>query len=346
MRSIVINLSAQEKRFVKQGLRDAKRWRLRRNILIVLGCAQRCRVKDVASLLGCSTVTVWRVKKRFLFCGLAGLRDRRRNRSPTNATRQTAKLLAKLVRASPQDFGLPRPTWTRALLAQELYRQTGVRLGITTVGRLLARIGARWNRARPVVSCPWPEDKRIERIQQISNMLARLPPEEVALFEDEVELNLNPKTGFDWMMRREQKQILTPGQNVKRYLAGALQPVNGELLWVSGERKDSRLFILLLGRLVVSYGKFERIHLILDNYCTHKSKATREALEMFEGKIQLHFLPPYCPQANKIELVWLHFHRNVTCNHQCTSMEQLLQEAEDYLARRSKTASHRCRKVA
>jgi len=177
-------------------------------------------------------------------------------------------------------------------------------------------------------------------------MLARLPPEEVALFEDEVELNLNPKIGFDWMMRGEQKQILTPGQNVKRYLAGALQPVNGELLWVSGERKDSRLFILLLGRLVVSYGKFERIHLILDNYCTHKSKTTREALEMFEGKIQLHFLPPYCPQANKIELVWLHFHRNVTCNHQCTSMEQLLQEAEDYLARRSNTASHRYREAA
>jgi len=335
MRSIVINLSAERKRFLKEALREAKRWRLRRNILIVLGCARGCRVKHVASLLGCSTVTVWRVKKRFLSCSLAGLRDARRNKSPTKATRHAAELLARLVRASPEDFGLTRPTWTRQLLAEQVHRLSGLQMSLTTVGRLLAQIGGRWNRPRPVVNCSWPEDKRIRRLEEISNMLARLPPDEVGLFEDEVDVHLNPKIGFDWMMRGEQKRVLTPGQNAKRYLAGALEPVSAQLVWMRGEHKDSDLFIKLLHRLALAYGGFKRIHLILDNYCTHKSKATRAALQELRGKIQLHFLPPYCPQANKIELIWLHFHRNVTCNHHCSHIEELMDKAEDYLSSKS-----------
>ena len=346
MRSIVINLSPQRKRLLKAALAEAKRWRLRRNILLILGCAQRWKVKQLAALFGCSTVTVWRVKKRFLSSGLAGLRDRRCIRSPAKANRHVAKVLAELVRASPADFGLARATWTRALLAQELLRQTTVRLSPTTVGRLLARIGARWNRPRPVVSCPWPRDKRIERLKEIAGMLARLPPQEIALFEDEVDVHLNPKIGFDWMMRGQQKQVLTPGQNAKTHLAGTLEPLSGQLAWTRGERKDSALFISLLGRLVLTYEKFRRIHLILDNYCIHKSKATGLALGKLGGKIQLHFLPPYCPQANKIELVWLHFHRNVTCNHGCRTIEELMERADAYLSRRSQSATGTARLAA
>jgi len=257
-----------------------------------------------------------------------------------------AELLAGLVRASPLDFGLSRPTWTRALLAEQLYRQTAVWMGITTVGRLLARIRARWNRARPVVSCPWPQDKRKRRLEEIQTMLASLPSKEIALFEDEVDIHLNPKIGFDWMMRGEQKQILTPGQNAKRYIAGVLEPVSGELVWVSGERKDSGLFIALVAKLAVAYGSVKRIHLIVDNYSIHKSKDTQKCLEALRGKICLHFLPPYCPQANKVELVWLHLHQNVTRNHCCSRIEDLLRRAEDYLARRSQTASCTYRKAA
>lgn len=346
MRPIVIRLSAERKRLLKRAIREARRWRLRRSILIILSCAQGWKVKDVASLLGCGTVTVWRVKKRFLAEGLEGLKDRRRTRSGAKATRHAAELLCRLVRASPQDFGLRRSTWTRALLAQQLYRQSRVRLSITAVGRLLARIGARWNRARPVVSCPWPQDKRKERLEQIEAMLANLPANEIALFEDEVDIHLNPKIGFDWMMRGEQKQIITPGQNAKRHIAGTLDPVSGELVWVRGDRKDSALFILLLDALARTYKGFKRIHLILDNYCTHKSNATGQALEKLRGKVQLQFLPPYCPQENKMELIWLHLHRNVTYNHQLSTIEELLQQAEDYLAARSRQPFSSYRKAA
>jgi transposase len=45
----------------------------------------------------------------------------------------------------------------------------------------------------------------------------------------------------------------------------------------------------------------------------------------------LHFLPPYCPDANRIERVWQDRHANVTRNHRCKTMVRLLDNARRYL---------------
>lgn len=346
MAGIVVELSRQRKRFLCRKYPKSGGWRFKRNILIILAAAEGKKVEEVADWFKLHRSSVWRIKQRFLQDGHRGLRDSRCLRGPPKATAEVAQILVELVRASPVRFGYARATWTRALLAEELYSRTGTRLSVTTVGRLLARIGAGWNRARPVVKCPWPEDKRKERLQEISDMLAGLPPGEIALFEDEVEIHLNPKIGFDWMMRAEQKEVVTPGQNQKGYLAGALEPVRDELVWVRGDRKDSALFISLLRQIASVCRDYMRIHLILDNYCIHKSKATRKELERLGGKIRLHFLPPYCPQANKMELVWLHLHRNVTCNHGCSEIGELMDRAENYLTSQRRSASTPLRAAA
>ena len=57
------------------------------------------------------------------------------------------------------------------------------------------------------------------------------------------------------------------------------------------------------------------IHVILDNYRIHDSKIVQAALAGWGGRIRLHFLPPYCPNDNKIERVWQDLHVNVTRNH-------------------------------
>ncbi len=49
------------------------------------------------------------------------------------------------------------------------------------------------------------------------------------------------------------------------------------------------------------------------------------------GRVVLHFLAPYCPDANRIERVWQDFHANVTRNHRCTTMTKLLANARRYL---------------
>jgi hypothetical protein len=62
----------------------------------------------------------------------------------------------------------------------------------------------------------------------------------------------------------------------------------------------------------------------------HKSKATRTALRLMP-RIRLHFLPPYCPDENRIERLWLDLHANVTRNHRHSNLAALCADVASYL---------------
>lgn len=125
--------------------------------------------------------------------------------------------------------------------------------------------------------------------------------------------------------------VLTPGQNAKRYVAGALNPRTGTLLHVSGERKNSSLFIGLIERLLRGYRRAQTLHLVLDNYIIHKSRKVLSHLNALAGRIRLHFLPPYSPQENLIERLWKQLHDHVTRNHQHKTLQGLMADVETFL---------------
>ena len=64
--------------------------------------------------------------------------------------------------------------------------------------------------------------------------------------------------------------------------------------------------------------------MICDNAKFHKSEAVMISLWDHRERIELHFLPRRSPDCNPIERVWWHLHEQVTRNHQCRSMEELL----------------------
>ena len=134
----------------------------------------------------------------------------------------------------------------------------------------------------------------------------------------------------------QQKEAMTPGQNVKRYLAGAMDVRTGVIHWVEGTKKNSWLFLNMLHKLTRVYAKAKVIHVILDNYCIHSSKIIAAALANFASRIRLHFLPPYCPDENAIERVWQDLHANVTRNHRCADMQELMLEVRYYLQKRNR----------
>ncbi|APR79021.1 Mobile element protein [Minicystis rosea] len=138
--------------------------------------------------------------------------------------------------------------------------------------------------------------------------------------------------GIDWMLPGRQRRIATPGKNKKFYPAGALDVRTGVLHTTGTAKKNAGLFCELLELLDKRYGpEVRRIHLIVDNYGIHSADATLRVLEALKGRIVLHFLPPYCPDANRIERVWQDFHANVTRNHRCKTMTHLLDNAREYV---------------
>ena len=249
-------------------------------------------------------------------------------------------VLRQVLLKVPQDFGWQRSTWSREVLALELARRKQPLVAACTMGRALATVGARLGAPKPFVDCPWPTRKRERRRNELRCLAANATPREPVYFVDEVDIHLNPKVGRDWMLPGKRRYVRTPGQNKKHYLAGALNAKTRKMTWVDGGRKTSALFCKLVWRLLAENPRAKRIHLILDNFIIHKSKKTQAVLAQMNDRVELHFLPPYCPDDNDIERVWLDVHNNVTRNHRCRSMRKLLRHVDGYLHARNATDGH------
>lgn len=297
----------------------------------VAGLAAGRSTVRVAEELCVARSTVVTASDRFHEFGVEGLYDRRRHNGVRKTDDGFHLRVMELLRQTPEDFGWSRPTWTRELLCLQMAREGHVRVAVCTMGRVLACVGARIGSPKPVVLCPWKSDARERRLAEIRALEARASAAEPVLYEDEVDIHKNPKIGRDWMLRGHQRRIVTPGKNEKFYLAGALDVRTGKLHTTGTAKKNAGLFCKLLRLVAEAYPRAKRIHIVLDNYGIHSAHESQRALAELDGRVVLHFLPPYCPDANRIERVWQDLHANVTRNHRCKTMNQLLAKARRYL---------------
>ena len=149
-------------------------------------------------------------------------------------------------------------------------------------------------------------------------------------YADEVDIDLNPKIGFLWSTQGCQRAIPTPGQNRKRYLAGALHARTGRVAYVEGTRKNSDLFLCLLDHLRQTYRAARRIILIVDNYIIHKCRLAHVWLK-HNPKFRLLFQPAYQPWVNDIEKLWKQLHDNVTRNHRYSTSDRLMDAVRAFM---------------
>jgi hypothetical protein len=81
-------------------------------------------------------------------------------------------------------------------------------------------LGFVWRRPRPVVGPVDPD--HVQKLARIQELLRTLASNETAVFQAEVDLHLNPNIGACWMPKGQQAEVATPGNNVKRHVAGSL----------------------------------------------------------------------------------------------------------------------------
>src|SRR4051794_840647 len=213
--------------------------RLRAHIILLL-LADGHAWALICAVLFCSTATVARWKQRFEAGGVGALLDEKRGRRAWLAG--WAGLVVGWVRTlTPRDLGYCRSRWCCAALALALRDTRRVRVSADTVRRWLHRDGLVWRRPRPVLR---PKDpRRPYKVRCIRELLRDLGDDAAAVFQDEVDLNLNPEIGCMWMDRGNQAEVQTPGTNVKRYLAGSMSWRTGEVVETLGDKRDAALFV-------------------------------------------------------------------------------------------------------
>ncbi|MFQ5589841.1 MAG: winged helix-turn-helix domain-containing protein [Phycisphaerae bacterium] len=102
---------------------------------------------------------------------------------------------------SPRDFGFVRGRWTCECLAILVLELASVRVSGETVRRWLHQENLVCRRPRPVLR---PEDpERAAIFRRLGYLLRILPPNEIAVFQDVMDVNTNPKLGCMWMRRAQ-----------------------------------------------------------------------------------------------------------------------------------------------
>jgi len=325
---IVIEIASAEQARLLAELRRARRhhWLA---LHIVLLLARHHSPSEIATFLLCARSTVYRVAREWQE-GSLGKTEVTGLSWPRCLSLSLRQSLLALLKKTPSTYGWCRTRWSCATLALQLQAQRGIRVSAETVRRGLHALGWVWKRAKLVAKDSDPE--RAGKLTQIRCVCERLGPREALLFADELDLHLLPKVGAQWMPRATQVEVMTPGTNERRYLAGALDINTGRVYHCLWFRKMTGLFLDLLEALERAYPvrHVDRIFVVVDNCKIHKAAAVQRWLQQ-HPRFRLLFLPTYCPRANPIERCFGDLHDKVTRNHRRKRMRDLVADVERHL---------------
>jgi putative transposase len=329
---IVVNLSSAEQARLRKQMRRLRLLGplLRLHILLLL--SQGRSPTEIADWLLCSRSSIYEAAASWR----RGWRPDQIQEADVSSVLRLAPSLRRsllaLLGKSPGAYGWCRTRWSCATLALSLQARRGLCVSAETVRRWLQGLGWRWKRAKLAAKDNDPE--RAVKLARIRLAVEALRPRHALLFADELDIPLLPKSGYQWMPKGTQVEVLTPGKNEKHYLAGAWDWRTGTVHYCFGPRKTNQLFRDLLDTLELRYParRYDRVSVVVDNYQIHKAQAVERWLAA-HPRFNLLWLPTYCPRANPIERIFGDTHDKVTRNHKRKRLRDLVADVGRHLDR-------------
>ncbi len=303
---------------------------------ILLLCAAQRSPTEIAAVLFCSRSTVYRVVTGYRagqWEGLGEGEETGQERLPRRLRVLSPALkrwVLAIVNSVPRLSRWCRTRWSCATIALELHTRHGIGVSAETVRRWLHELDWVWKRAKLIAKDDDPQ--RVEKLARIRLAFEQLRAGRALFFADELDISLLPKVGYQWMPKGVQVEVLTPGTNEKRYLAGALDITTGTMEHCVWYRKTTGLFLDLLDTLDRAYPAraFSHLSVVADNAKIHHAAEVEQWLAT-HPRFELLYLPTYCPRANPIERAFGDVHDKCTRNHTRKRLWHLVQDVKQHL---------------
>jgi len=300
---------------------------------LLLLCAAGRTPSEVAAVLFCSRSSVYRILRAYRAGTLTfdeGSERETQQRRLRLLTPSLKRSVLALLKTAPRMLGWCRTRWSCATLTVELQVRRGITVSAETMRHWLHELGWEWKRAKVVAKDDDPE--RVTKLARIRLAVEQLRAGAALFFADELDINLLPKVGYQWMPKGEQVEVMTPGTNEKRYLAGALDVTTGMVTHCVWYRKQTGLFLELLDRLDRTHPVplFMQLTVVVDNAKLHKAKKVQQWLAA-HPRFEVLYLPTYCPKANPIERAFGDVHDKCTRNHTRKRIWHLVEDVKQHL---------------
>jgi len=263
--------------------------------------------------------------------GMRALAARKATGRPRRLTAAQERQVFRWVNGQdPRQYHLDVGLWTRQVVAELIERKFGVRLGVTAVGALLARLGL--TPQKPLQRAAQRDPQAIEHWQRDTwPALARQAKAHGAhvVFWDESGFRADTVHGKTWGVRGQTPVVYRPGQRQSISAASAVSAKGAFWFCTAPGALNAEQFVDLLKRMMRHRKK--PVHLVLDGLPAHKQTCVRDYVAATKGRLTLHFLPGYAPDLNPDELVWSHVTRTGAARRPLQKGETLRDRIEQQL---------------
>jgi len=286
-------LTDEERQTLQRWARRAKSSQaLAQRCRIVLGCAAGKSNKQVATELGVSAQMVCKWRQRFVASRLDGLADDPRPGAPRTITDEAVEeVIVATLERQPNDA----THWSRASMAAE----TG--LSKSTVGRIWKAFGLKPHQVDTFKLSNDPQF--IDKVRDVVGLYLDPPEKALVLCVDE-------KSQIQALDRSAPVLPMMPGMPERRThdyvrhgittLFAALNVATGEITGSIHRRHRATEFRKFLTKLDRDIPADLDVHLICDNYGTHKTPAVKRWLDL-HPRFHMHFTPTYSSWLNQVE---------------------------------------------
>lgn len=259
---------------------------------MVLLCAEGLQSKEVAERLGVHEHTVGKWRRRFVQNGIEGLTDEYREGRPrTVSDMQVAQVIERTLNSTPKDA----THWSIRSMASA----TG--LSHTTIRRIWAAFGLQPHRSATFKLSTDP--LFVDKVQDIVGLYMSPPTRAVVLCVDE-------KSQIQALDREQPVLPMVPGvperrthtyvRNGTTSLFAALDVATGAVIGKCYKRHRATEFLDFLKRIDAVMPEGPDIHLVINNYATHKTPRIKAWLAR-RPHWHVHFTPTSASWINQVE---------------------------------------------
>jgi len=264
-----------------------------RRAKIILMAADGFTNKAIAEKLDLSPIVIGMWRKRFLAQGLMGLYDEQRPGSPRSISDEhIAQLIRKTLHKRPKKD----THWTCRSIAQETH------LSKSTVQRVWKAFAIQPHRQKHFKLSTDPFF--VEKVRDIVGLYLNPPESAMVLCVDE-------KSQIQALNRTQPILPLGLGyvegvthdyiRHGTTTLFAALDIASGEVLTQCKSRHRHQEFLTFLRHIDANVPEDLDIHLVIDNYSTHKHAKIRKWLAA-RPRYHVHYTPTYASWLNQVEI--------------------------------------------
>ncbi len=211
------------------------------------------------------------------------------------------------------DEHLQENTYTRVQDIVAFVEETyGVSYTVQGMTDLLKRLGYAYKKPKKLPGKHPDVETQLEFIERYKKLKQTMGKDDQIYFMDGVHPQHNSVAAHGWIKRGTTKTLASNTGRKRVNINGAINIDLLNIVTDFGESVNAQSTIRLLKKLIRKHRKAKTIYVICDNARYYRSRLVREFIA--ETKIELVFLPPYCPNLNLIERLWKYFRKKVLHN--------------------------------